>query len=150
MARRTVERRSTIRSKEHREPQRDELSARKAFEATRMHMVIDPTDSVRINFEVASGEDGATWPFFECRGCEALLQWEELPKFWRCPACSYELTPREARLLIAGIRLKVASLTRYVDKKENLHLTPAPTGLWAWLRGLWARVRPARKQLEAK
>lgn len=108
------------------------------MDSVRGSVLIDPTDNVRVNFDVELGEDGTSVPFFECKACEELLQWAPAEHYWACTACGYELTPAEARLLLDALHHKLGYLEKYVDRKAG---TPAATkkGWLAWLLGLFSR-----------
>jgi len=110
------------------------------MEAVRGEIVIDPTVSVTVNFEVVSGEDGPAVPFFECKGCDVLLRWNSAKAYWVCPECAYELTPPEARMLLEDRRRKLSYLEQYVDRKAG-RPARAKKGWWSWLLGLFWRTQ---------
>lgn len=121
------------------------------MEAVRGSVVIDPTVSVTVNFEVTVGEEGLSVPFFECKGCDALLRWNASKSYWVCPECAYELTAAEARLLVEDRRRKLGYLERYVDRKAG-SASAAKKGWWSWLLGIFSRTQqlpePSNKSSE--
>jgi hypothetical protein len=114
------------------------LSARASLESVRGAIVIDPTSSVRVNFDVDTGEGGVSVPFFECKACEELLNWAPAEQHWVCTGCGYELTPPEARVLLDVTRQKLGYLEQYVDRKAGAPVQPKK-GWIAWLLGLFSR-----------
>lgn len=122
------------------------------MDSVRESVLIDPTTSVRVNFDVQIGEAGVCVPFFECKACDELLQWAPVEKYWACTSCGYELTPPEADLLLGDLRRKLGYLEQYVNRKAGRPAQPKK-GWLAWLLGLFSRKQqlpePSSKSSES-
>lgn len=85
-----------------------------ALQEMRGELTLNADGQVRIVFE---GDDRV--PVFECFPCGDLLLWASVEEWWQCPACTYELTPKEAEALLhlALLRLELRLLD--VRKKQG-------------------------------
>lgn len=94
------------------------------MERFRAQLQLVHTKQVRLIVE--PDEIGSDWvPAFECLNCVDVLEWLADKGWWQCPGCSYELTPREAVILLRRSKDVVGKFLKDVRKKTG--------GRWAWM-----------------
>lgn len=98
------------------------------LDAVRHSLKIDATGKIRVSFELnpmGSGMDAV----FDCMSCADLLSWRAFNQWWECPHCGYQLTPAEAKIIVAYTQRKLNELSTDVDSKAGRK--------WAWV--MWLR-----------
>lgn len=98
--------------------------AKTDMENLRGHLQLRHLKQIRLIVDSPEGSDA--WnAMFECVNCIDLFEWLPDKGWWQCPGCTYELTPKEAVLLVRRSKDAVVGLLKDVRTKTG--------GRWAWM-----------------